>query len=147
MIKPDLYKKTVDILFDAYFNDTLEHGNCAKCAVGNIISGNLGVTDEQLIEPHSPVWVINGKETGVSWGDYMGFGDVSLDAEIITGYNTKEINMIEAAFECADMGESKEDFMFNGLVSVLECLKRIHQIEDNTADVLRFRNQYELKSA
>lgn len=42
MKRPELYQKTVDILVKAYFDDTLQHGNCYACAVGNIIAGNCG---------------------------------------------------------------------------------------------------------
>lgn len=36
MNRTELYQKTVDKLLDAYSTGNLEHGNCGKCAVGNI---------------------------------------------------------------------------------------------------------------
>src|SRR5258706_8814339 len=38
-----LYNKTINILKEAYFNNTLQHNNCYACAVGNIIAGNMGL--------------------------------------------------------------------------------------------------------
>lgn len=40
MNRPDLYQKTVDLLLDAYNNQTLKHGDCTACAVGNICGNN-----------------------------------------------------------------------------------------------------------
>ncbi len=43
MKNKSLYDKTVSILVDAYMNDTLQHGNCFACAVGNIVAANCDV--------------------------------------------------------------------------------------------------------
>jgi hypothetical protein len=42
MNRPELYHRTVGILYTAYFNDTLVHGTCCACAVGNLIAARLG---------------------------------------------------------------------------------------------------------
>lgn len=34
------FKHTMDLLVQAYFDNTLKHGNCSKCAVGNICGGD-----------------------------------------------------------------------------------------------------------
>lgn len=38
MTNKERFDETVDILVKAYLNDTLQHGHCAACAVGNIIA-------------------------------------------------------------------------------------------------------------
>ena len=43
MINENLYHKTVGILEQAYLNNTLEHGICTSCAVGNLVAGNMGI--------------------------------------------------------------------------------------------------------
>jgi hypothetical protein len=47
-----------------------------------------------------------------------------------SGYTEEELAEIEYAFEIADQGNSREDWMFNGLVAVLDELKRIHDVSD-----------------
>jgi hypothetical protein len=51
MIKEPLYHKTIGILVDAYFDDTLQHGNCSACAVGNLVAAAKGCTPNEL-RPH-----------------------------------------------------------------------------------------------
>jgi hypothetical protein len=49
MNRPEVYHKSVQILYDAYFNDTLDvMVNCYACAVGNLIAGNLGMEIEKV---------------------------------------------------------------------------------------------------
>ena len=149
MIKPELYKKTVDILYQAYFNDELEHGNCAACAVGNICAGNG-------IPRHHPDLrqEINNASWRFKFMTRLGQQRVKETApasamKVIraTGYTWRQLARIEYAFETAWTGYSKEDHMFNGLVAVLEVLKEIHQVTD--ADEInneRFESHYKTRS-
>jgi len=151
MIKPELYKKTVDILFDAYFNDTLQRGNCCACAVGNLVAANMGIKFKPGMVVRSawekdafPEW------QWVIWG-YIG-GDLETGAAQVqaTGYSVYELKKIEMAFESVVSEENAlppEDNMFNGLVAVLEVLKQIHQVSE--ADEInneRFESHYKTRS-
>lgn len=160
MINEKLYKRTCDILFDAYFNDTLEHDNCYACAVGNLIAANCGYT-----------FIHANREIKHKENIYTGLGtltwnkDNNFDNNIVriiahyrrfngnlknlyinnacknqlnaTGYSIEELCEIEKAFE--DRG-AKQRGMFHGLVSVLEVLKKIHKISDDNEQVNRFKN-------
>lgn len=160
MVNPALYKKTVDILFQAYFNDTLQLGNCYACAVGNIIAANKGwkylvdnTTDLKYYWESEPVnvYAVFGRPVDHLWLKAIRGGSVCgvainpaiIDQVTATGYSFRELSVIEHAFENAtDWGLSEDENMFNGLVAVLEVLKDIHQVEDNEPDVIRFRDQY-----
>lgn len=158
--KPKLYKKTTDILYDAYFKNELAHGECTACACGNIIAKNMGYEiitlgngdkywskDDTLT---SGYWAgvfytpektfLSRQKQVVSVSD---FKDEAKDQILSTGYNIGELSQIEFAFEAAKRGRSKEDYMFNGLVAVLEVLKNIHQVTEDEEVVTRFRKQYE----
>lgn len=149
MNRPELYKKTTDILFAAYFNDTLENGICTACAVGNIIAANMGysfskkcwISNQQqlMITEWDTVFITLGGSQKINPTQYRDEAKKQIDS---TGYHWQELAKIEFAFETADKGNSDEDYMFNGLVAVLEVLKSIHQVEDITPDLTRFRNHY-----
>lgn len=168
MLKPDLYKRTVAILYDAYFNDTLQHGNCYACAVGNIVAANCGYTYkrgilfqigwegvENMYEGYSTildhnfwakVFTTNDRNQKIRLEYYHGEPKRQIDS---TGYTWQELAKIEYAFETAAKDNSAEDWMFNGLVAVLEVLAQIHQVgkEEATTDKARFQNHYSTKTA
>jgi hypothetical protein len=131
MNRPELYKKTVDILYQAYFKDTLRHANCQACAVGNIICANLGALPN-IKEPGSVNYkASDGIVYGIRWSNYGSHTrNPQLDVTAVTGYSHKEIVKIELAFECVSHGKCAEDYMFNGLVAVLDVLKQIHEVTD-----------------
>lgn len=143
-----LYNKTVDILVQAYFNDTLQNGNCWACAVGNIVAGNMGFqycTSEKL--GRLKVWSAD-KQTAETDGTltkwvltrWLNFDiEPEIDLQLqSTGYTRKELNLIEKAFENmaarikdVSAGFKGDELMFRGLMRVVECLDRIHE---NTSD-------------
>lgn len=151
MIREQLYHKTVDILKQAYFDDTLKHGNCFACAVGNIIAANMG---KKIIRVKSgfggdiSVWDDAVSDNGVHNRNSVtatayvisSYVNVPAPDDIIkqilaTGYSRHELSAIEAAFEkvlCVDRYNS-DKHMFDGLMAVVECLDEIHQ---NTDDVV-----------
>jgi hypothetical protein len=157
MKNPELYKKTVDILYDAYFNDTLEHWNCTACAVGNIVAANMGIK----IIPVRRGFVKFGNPPGSDafspyensgcWFPSISYGSVNTLTKAAkkqvaaTGYSARELAKIEKAFENCGYSVSSEDYMFNGLVAVLEVLKEIHEVTDepHTENVTRFKNHYQ----
>jgi hypothetical protein len=144
MIKPELYQRTIDILVDAYFNDTLKHGSCAACAVGNIISATNGIEIGKGTEGE-PVWV--GAET--SWyvelcvPTYVDAISESVKVQVVnTGYSILDLVKIEDAFEAAEYTTDADTWMFDGLMNVIDVLDEIHQNKDTvtTSDAKkRFR--------
>lgn len=163
MINEQLYNRTVGILEQAYLNNTLQHGICTACAVGNIIAGNMGIkviyrephvthslSGEKFVM-HRAYWVLpNGEivdSMGPRWwrhkSDIYGDANFFLTDEwregyeqiLATGYSMSEVFMIEAAFENADKGNSEEDWMFNGLMDVINILDQIHENTDNEITV------------
>lgn len=147
MKNKELYDKTVNILVDAYFNDTLEHGNCKACAVGNIVAANVGVKLVRRgfflskVEPES--WEHNKiSNTGICTQYAMASGklnilpqnhetvfEIAKQQEVATGYTFKELGLIEEAFERVG-GKSEDERMFNGLMAVIEVLDQIHENKD-----------------
>lgn len=160
----ELYNKTVDILFQSYFNDTLRHSNCYACACGNIVAANMGyefVPNKDKDDEYPAGNIMNYRQEIVwhttggkySSGPDTWYDELSSDEyyengrrEIeCTGYSVKEFYSIERAFEGAARGNSEEDYMFNGLVAVLEVLKQIHEIDDNTDQMERFTAHHKVR--
>lgn len=137
MKNPELYNRTVDILVQAYFNDTLQHGNCHACAVGNLVAANCGYSfikysDRQRWEKSSPYWqeVHMVGSCGTQWiapDWYHNGAKHQIDS---TGYKWEETAKIELAFETAPKGNSEDEWMFNGLMAVIDVLDEIHENTD-----------------
>jgi len=156
MLKESLYHKTVDILYQAYFNDKLEHGHPCACAIGNLVAANTGiapvtVNDVSLFNTGTAFdgsqwyWLLKPENVGIK--KIIINNEVGEQQIKSTGYSMKEILEIERAFEGADGGDTDEDFKFNGLVAVLETLKEIHQVENNDTELCRFKKHYVTKAA
>lgn len=146
MNRPVLYKETVDILYQAYFNDTLHHQYCAACAVGNIIAARMGyiiVGKGMDFRWHHP----EGKVIGPCWSSFVytsgkneqtikpkALDDQEVKEQIeATGYEPHEVAQIEFAFETAyyeGFQQYNDEVMFNGLCRVLDCLAKIHEVTD-----------------
>ena len=149
MKNPELYKKTVDILVAAYFNDTLEHGNCYACAVGNIIAGNCGygfikMEKNDVVAPLFNVYtgcgklywdrdndINNNPLQKMTGGHFMELA-TTKQWEFIrkTGYSGGELARIEHAFESQNKGTKSDEEMFNGLMAVINVLDEIHENKD-----------------
>lgn len=145
----ELYNKTVDILFQAYYNDTLRHGDCYFCAVGNMVAAGCnfnfvsGMWDETIHAWDDVFMTFNdAMYQRIHENNYVGEAKRQIDS---TGYHWKDLSKIEYAFETADKGDSEEDYMFNGLVAVLEVLKQIHEIDDDTDQVERFTAHHKVR--
>ena len=156
MNRPELYNKTVDILYNAYFNDTLECGNCYACAVGNLVAAANGY---KMIKTEHSKWGIqwegheypftNGWGGIALWTNKKHYSKEGLRQIESTGYSTREVVLIEQAFEHIEnysFTTSIDEYMFNGLCNVLEALKKIHDIPDNSPEVTRFRQHYTTKT-
>lgn len=131
------FEKTVDILVKAYLNDTLRHGDCEACAVGNIVHAagapryqSLGLMPDSCgawkgifyTDSDDGIQTISDAQT-----DY--FYRLGLNVIGPTGYEWHELAKVEFAFEMADRGASSEDWMFNGLMAVVDVLAEIHNVD------------------
>jgi hypothetical protein len=146
-MKPS-FQQTVDVLVKAYLNDTLEHGVCTACAVGNIIAASLGCR----VAKDNINWLRGGTEVIPIWDEvfissypgrqeiypdkYKGWAKRQIDA---SGYTWQQLAMIEKAFEThnsgIDLPEDSDDeaivqaSMFNGLMAVVDVLAEIYGID------------------
>lgn len=133
-----LYNRTVDILVQAYFNDTLVHGNYCGCAVGNLVAANMGI---EITKDSLGRETFNGSlEEGEEWYNAITTYAVYASEKGIqqiksTGYSFDEITLIERTFEghnCFFGNEPRDEAMFNGLMAVIDVLDQIHGNTDAT---------------
>lgn len=164
MNRPDLYQQSIDTLAQAYFADELKHNHCDHCAVGNLLKriavrmniplaawSNKFITvgcwgrRKQLIAP--PGMVI-AKHTGSYYlpiGRSENLRKKESAARLLilhSGYSLQELAKIEYVFETAGTGKCEEDYMFNGLMAVVDALDSIHENNDTevtTTQKKRFR--------
>jgi hypothetical protein len=136
------FNHTVNVLVKAFLNGTLLHGDCAACAVGNIIAAEIGATI--ILDEDSrglSYWIRNMQEIQIGWSDvfcshsdgqkidpkaYIGQVKRQID---VTGYSWQELAKIEFAFEKAPAGGSEDEWMFNGLMAVVDVLADIHGVD------------------
>jgi hypothetical protein len=99
--------------------------DCAKCAVGNLCGGWADWGILLLYE---------------TWSSGEKFWPAVIkEAEKRSGYKVHELQIIEDAFENANEGNSREDWMYNGLVAVLDVLKEIHEVTDEDLAISKQR--------
>ena len=132
------FEKTVDILVKAYLNDTLEHGVCSACAVGNIcLAAGAKYSPPGAISPGDNSawkWVlytqnIDGEDfTQILQPKNTDQYNEGLKVIEATGYTVEQLAKIEWAFETANQGQSTDEYMFNGLMKVVNILADIHGI-------------------
>ena len=152
------FDHTVSVLVNAYVDDKLKHQDCSCCAVGNIISHACGYKREVLndkpfwtkgnkvfkpikwlnafgtnVVDHQPGflnWIVGNKHRVIkSW-----MKPEKIDSTVeawaeATGYTIMELARIESAFERAEFGKSKDEWMFNGLMAVVDVLAEIHGVD------------------
>ena len=141
------FENTVNILVKAYLNDTLEHLKCSACAVGNLVAAADNTTPRRY--PDNKLdgmglkfdcwnWANNRQ---VAWYDvFMTTGGTQrITPELysdeakrqidVTGYAWEELARIEYAFETAPKGKDNDEWMFNGLMAVVDVLADIHQVD------------------
>lgn len=138
-MKTATFSNTMDILVKAYLNDTLQHSNCYACAVGNLVASANGITfgrssliDNLVWNCNMPDWFINVRTLSDPY-----LKEFITEREIFNGknqiesigYTLEEVDKIEHAFESAPRGNSDDDWMFNGLLAVLEVVAQIHGVD------------------
>jgi hypothetical protein len=151
------FNHTVNVLVQAYLNDTLKHMDCAACAVGNIVADALEcriVNAEEVgwAGLHGNYWERGGITYEPIWHRlfftprpqakqrrwpkrYRGVIKKQIEA---TGYTWQELALIERAFESVPVpyfsemqlsfNVDHEKWMFDGLMKVVDCLADIHGI-------------------
>lgn len=129
------FNHTIGGLVKAYLNGTLKHGDCDACAVGNIVGGShwqyffmtvifSDTRMEQMLN-YSKL-----EKTGLEWRMVRAEGQKLISD---SGYTKKELARIEWAFEtaprnCSTLEGENEEWMFNGLMAVVDVLADIHGI-------------------
>lgn len=125
MKNKELFDRTIAILVKAYQNDTLRHGSCAACAVGNLIAGNTGINIKTY--NNDADWETDTYRSS-DWYTVLMFGKTpTIDVEnqiTSTGYSISDLLRIENAFESVGFND---DRMFSGLMSVCDTLMEIHE--------------------
>ena len=141
-----LFNRTISILVNAYLNETLIHGECQACAVGNIIANNMGYVPDmfgcgtQWIDKKTKKIIIP------QWSYIFAYGILltknpelhlkSMHEIKMSGYSLDELMLIEKSFEDAPKPD-KSGYL--GLMSVCDALMEIHEaneIEINEAKAL-----------
>lgn len=136
------FEHTVNVLVQAYLNDTLEHRNCTACAVGNIIAECTGTKPLKFINQKADDLMRWENGINPSWisvfvtphtqarqkkypENYVNEAKSEIDS---TGYTWEELAKIEEVFEHSE-GMNSEDRMFDGLMNVVDVLADIHGID------------------
>ena len=149
------FEHTVDVLVKAYMNDTLRHGYCPACAVGNMIANSMGI---EIVKEDGygglcwqgavPQWDnvfytgAHPDEVGAQEMDldsYQGEAKKQIDS---TGYTVDELAQIEKAFESknptyfheSDTEFDRDEWMFRGLMAVVDVLAEIHNVDLSTKE-------------
>ena len=119
----ETYNAAVDTLLDAWNNGDLMHGNCAKCAVGNLLQ-----TSEWGIDFSTGVGIQwdkrNSKFIKDNSYDYSKLDNLYA----LHGFTREELMKIEYAFENSVLGETyqfirSKEGQYTGLCAVLDVMK------------------------
>lgn len=131
------FNHTVNVLVQAYLNDTLVQGHPCGCAIGNLIAACNG---HKVINNQPIMWQDSSVGSGFDWYEvlfpgkiYRSPGDITLGVLQIksTGYSIPEIRLIEEAFESTREGckTSTNESIFAGLMATVNVLAAIHNID------------------
>lgn len=137
MKNKELFNRTISVLVKAYFDKTLAHGDCACCAVGNLVCAGYGE-----VMPTNPFGKLElTKYRG--WADSV-FGYIhtkkAQENISVTGYNRSELEKIEESFEIGNnihwqayknhTEKEIEECQYNGLMRVVDTLMVIHEANE-----------------
>lgn len=151
------FNHSVNVLVKGYLDDTLKHGNCYACAVGNLICDSMGfewgktlnrgiysVMWKNQVYPTSNMIILGVLTRILGWAavfstfgqlqiiemnNYEGKAKEQIDS---TGYTVEELARIEYAFETAS---EEGDYMYNGLMAVVDVLADIHNVDLSSKEV------------
>lgn len=124
------FHETVGILVKAYLNDTLEHGRCSACVVGNLCGGNpiwsyLFVTDQNGNQDYMPIGYWDEEHLSHRYDILQKAKNLCLS----TGYSIDELKRIELTFETTIRAQPRDQRMFMGLMRVVDVLAEIHKVD------------------
>ena len=116
MNREQRFQRSVNVLLDA---ETLVPGDCAACAVGNLLADSL---EQEIVRgPRSYEW--SGELNSTFWYDRLYHSTITEDNYLDSvEYTEEELRKIEQAFENARPAEF-------GLERVFEALFDIHDVE------------------
>jgi hypothetical protein len=127
----------IKVLVKAYFNDELKKGICGKCAVGSLVADACkyeGIWDVHWVFVHMVNEISREQEFNHPLQQNVVRRMKGLEQIESTGYTWQETAKIELAFE-----NGGED-MFDGLMSVVDCLIEIH--EGNEQDKVEAKEMF-----
>lgn len=136
-----LFNRTLSVLVKAYREDTLVHGNCAACAVGNVIAAAMGLTITKSYgaymwpNGHRALWkyvFMTDNRIGQIQRPFNYVGRIKEQIDS-TGYTWRELADIEYAFEAAPRGNGEynsDQHQLNGLLAVYDALCDIHAVSE-----------------
>lgn len=125
------FEQTVQKLVTAYLNDELEHASFSKCVVGNLCGSDiwkyLFYTSTEHRQTHLAIDNTDLRACGVETEFQLINKAINVCEE--TGYTVIELRLMEYRFETAPKGKSNDDYMFNGLMAVVDVLAEIHGVD------------------
>lgn len=141
------FDHTVQVLVQAYLNDTLEKDNCQACAVGNLIAHAAGAVYVRKTSNYNGDLLLEAQPRIVDWLGAICTSedcDQQLDKRVYlaqpgikaafdsTGYSFEELAQIEYAFESHDGDNplaSDAERQYAGLMGVVDVLAEIHGLD------------------
>lgn len=119
--------RSLAVLTKAYLDGTLRHGDCAACAVGNLVAAamSLPVSKERFGPAEHGDWffLVAGLPGMLNDPDRLRAATAQIAA---TGYEVEELERIESAFEV----NSGDATGYAGLLRVCDVLLEIHGVAD-----------------
>lgn len=146
------FENSINVLVKAYLNDTLQHNNCYACAVGNLVAAAnrfqycqaKDMLNRLALVQNQALYAFDSNDTtsvGGNWYDLLdraGSNPLNNNKGLpeieSTGYTLDQIDKIEWAFERAARGNSSDEYMFNGLMAVVDVLAEIHKVDLTTKE-------------
>jgi hypothetical protein len=163
MKTPERFNRAINALVDSFFNDTLAKGNCAACAIGNIVAAGY---NDKVIRKEGKKNTYHCKSPNNRWSSLFATADNIQDIDKskladecvlenikVTGYLWEDLAKIEKAFENNTEIHNlnyekytKKEIMedqYNGLVAAIDVLCRIEGLDSITyKDLFKFDEEF-----
>lgn len=143
MKNKELFNRTISILVNAYHNNTLQHGYCSACAVGNLVAAGINTEAKKsgtefqngVLAVWDRVFMTTDRGQYFEIDKYEGEAKEQIDS---TGYSVEDLAKIEYAFEnvpmpahCTLYTGDDDEWMFSGLMAVVDALMLIHEADNS----------------
>lgn len=150
MKTPERFNRAIKALVTAFFDETLAKGNCAACAVGNIVAEAYGERVSKKFGrvacegESNTIWkyLFLTERNGTQYRNSGGVRPTVFSARKLikkTGYNEDELAKVEHAFErntaitfdwyCVKSRAEIMEDQFKGLVAVVDVLCQIEWLD------------------